>query len=152
MAKDTAAGWVVFALAGQDYAISVDAVERVLAAAEVRPLPGAPAIVLGLLDLHGEVLPVLDLQQRLGRPPRTLDVDDQFLVVRTPWRRLVLVIDEARGVVVLPAAEAGVLAAAGATFGGLVRLDGGLVLVHDIEQFLDVRESHRLELALEAAA
>lgn len=157
MAKDAAADWVVFALAGQEYAVPVGAVVRVLAAAEVRPLPGAPDIVLGLLDLHGAVLPVVDLGQRLGRPPRAIGVDDQFLVVRTARRTLVLVVDLALGVVRLPIVDvSAALADAGRTFTGLVRLDGGLALVHDIEQFLGAQESHTLAQAearlLEAAA
>ncbi|MES2187543.1 MAG: chemotaxis protein CheW [Pseudomonadota bacterium] len=149
---DAAIGLVVFGMAGQGYAVRVGDVVRVLAAAELTPLPGAPPIVLGILDLHGEILPVLDLRQRLGHAARALGLDDSFLVVRTARRTVALVVDDIRSVVAASALQSSAaLDPAGAghdLFTGVVRLDDGLVLIHDIEKFLRAHESAALEEAL----
>jgi len=57
---------VIFRLDNQDDALHLTAVERVLRMVAVSPLPMAPAIVLGVINFHGRVIPVLDLQRRVS--------------------------------------------------------------------------------------
>lgn len=139
---------VVFRLDGQRYALPLAAVERIVHAVEVTPLPGAPAIVLGAIDVQGRVLPVLNVRRRFLLPEREVGLADQFLIARTARRALALVIDEAQGVIELP--ESAVIDAAQIVpgleqFQGLVRLDGGLVLIHDLEKFLSLDEASALD-------
>src|ERR1043166_579372 len=60
---------VVFLLAEQHYALPLAMVERVLPVVAVSPLPQAPPMTLGMINLHGTVMPVLDLRHRFGFPP-----------------------------------------------------------------------------------
>ncbi|MEO8857232.1 MAG: chemotaxis protein CheW, partial [Burkholderiaceae bacterium] len=55
---------VVFVLAQQRFGVWLRHVECVLAAAETTPVPGAPPLVLGIIDLHGTMVPILDLRPR----------------------------------------------------------------------------------------
>ena len=142
---------VVFRLDEQRYALPLAAVERIVCAVEVTPLPGAPAIVLGAIDVEGRVLPVLNLRRRFFLPEREVGPVDQFLIARTPRRTVVLVIDEAHGVIereqsavissdrIVPGLE---------QFRGVVKLDNGLVLIHDLEKFLSLNEAHALDQAM----
>src|SRR3989304_5552038 len=57
---------VLFALDGQRYGLPLARVERALPMVAVAPLPKAPAIALGVINLHGQVIPVLDVGRRLG--------------------------------------------------------------------------------------
>ncbi len=141
---------VVFRLDGQRYALLLAAVERIVRAAEVTLLPKAPPIVLGALDVEGRVLPVLDIRQRFGLRKREITPADQFLIARTAPRTVVLVVDEAQGVIersqdeiigsarIVPGLE---------QFEGVVRLDDGLVLIHDLEKFLSLDEARALDEA-----
>src|SRR4051812_48964203 len=90
--------FLLFTLEGQRYALRLDTVERIVRAAEITPLPNAPAVVLGVLDVEGEVLPVLSLRRRLRLAERDITPADNFLIARTEQRRVVLVVDEAKGV------------------------------------------------------
>ena len=90
---------VVFCLDGQRYALPLAAVRRIVRAVEVTPLPGAPAIVLGAIDVEGSVLPVLDIRRRFLLPEREIGPADQFLIASTARRAVALVIDEAHGVI-----------------------------------------------------
>jgi len=146
---------VVFRLDDQRYALRLGAVERFVRAVEVTPLPGAPAIVLGAIDVGGSVLPVLSLRRRFGLPEREVDVTDQFLIARTSSRAVALVVDEALGVIAVPAE---VVTGAGRIVPGLdhvrgvVALDDGLVLIHDLESCLSLDEERALAKTLDAAA
>jgi len=96
---------VVFRLAEQRYALPLAAVERIVWAAEVTPLPKAPRIVLGVIDVAGQVLPVLNVRPRFRLPEHEISPADQFLIVRTAQRTVVLVIDEAQGVIERPSTD-----------------------------------------------
>lgn len=81
---------VVFRLDGQRYALSLPVVERVLPMAAVSPLPKAPAIALGVINLHGQILPVLDIRRRFGLPPGEYGLSAHLVVARTTRRWLAL--------------------------------------------------------------
>jgi purine-binding chemotaxis protein CheW len=146
---------VVFRLAEQRYALPLPMVERIVRAAEVTPLPQAPAVVYGAIDIAGHIIPVLDVRRRLGLATRAITPSDQFLIARLAQRKVVLVIDEAQGVVQRPPGDT--LAAAAIVPGlehieGVVRLDDGLVLIQNLEKFLSLDEAQALDRALSEAA
>ena len=146
---------VVFRLDDQRYALRLGAAERFVRAVEVTPLPGAPAIVLGAIDVGGSVLPVLSLRRRFGLPEREVDVTDLFLIARTASRAVALVVDEALGVIAVPAemiTGGGRIVPGLDHVRGVVALDDGLVLIHDLESCLSLDEERALAKTLDAAA
>lgn len=72
---------VILELDGSRYVLPVEVVARVVRMAEVTRVPDAPEHVLGVLDVAGEVLPVLDLRLRLGHPRKEPGVDHRLVVV-----------------------------------------------------------------------
>lgn len=146
---------VIFRLDEQRYALSLAAVERIVRAAEVTLLPNAPPIVLGAIDVEGHVLPVLDVRRRFGLREREITPDDQFLIARTALRTVVLVVDEAQGVIERSQAEiigSREIVPGLEQFEGVVRLDDGLVLIHDLEKFLSLDEARALDEAMNEEA
>ena len=142
---------VVFTLDERHYALLLAAVERIVRAVEVTPLPNAPAIVLGVIDVEGRVLPVLNIRRRFSLPEREIRPVDQFLIAQTASRTVVLVVDEAQGVI--ERAQAEIIGSARIVpgleqFQGVARLDDGLVLIHDLEKFLSLDEACALDKAM----
>jgi purine-binding chemotaxis protein CheW len=145
---------VVFRLGSQRYALPLAAVDRIIRAVEVTPLPGAPDAVLGLIDLQGRVLPVIDLRRRFGLPEREINPADHFLIARTARRAVALLIDEAHGIVERKQSavtDAGHVACGLEQFQGVLELDAELVLIHDLEKFLSAADAHALDEAMERA-
>ena len=145
---------VVFGLGELRYALPLDVVERIVRAVEVTPLPGAPAFVLGVVDVEGCVLPVFNLRRRFLLPERAVSLDDQFLIARTAARKVALVIDEAQGVSEYASGE--IPSSASILPGldliqGVVQLEDGLVLIHDLEMFLSLEEARALDEAMNRA-
>ena len=144
---------VVFIAEGQRYALPLLTVQRVLPMVAVSPLPKGPAIALGVINLHGQVVPVLDIRRRFGLPPRDYGLTGHLLVARTSRRTLALAVDEALGVSEV-AGEAvtqpdAVLPGIGHV-AGIVTLSDGLLFIHDLEGFLSLDEEQRLTEAREA--
>jgi purine-binding chemotaxis protein CheW len=95
--------WVLFVVDGQIYALDLLEVERIVRAVEVMPLPEVPAYVAGVVDVHGQVLPVVDLRVRFDRPTRPIALSDHFIIARTPTHSVVLPVDSALGSRQVPA-------------------------------------------------
>ncbi len=142
---------VVFRLDQQQYALPLSTVGRIVRVVELTPLPGAPAIVLGVIDIAGSIFPVLNLRRRFGLPERETGLTDQHLIGRTERRAVALVIDEAIGVFE-HAASAGIGSAQIATgleqIQGVVKLDCGLVLIYDLTKCLSLDEACALDDAI----
>jgi purine-binding chemotaxis protein CheW len=127
---------LAFRLAEETYALHLDAVERVVRAVEVTPLPGAPAEVLGVINVFGRLLPVLSLRQRIGLPDKQVDVSDFFLIVHMAARTLALWVDEVLGVMDYPEKEivrAGDVLPGAAEVEGLVKTPQGIAFIERLE-------------------
>jgi purine-binding chemotaxis protein CheW len=142
---------VVFRVDAQRYAVALNAVERIVRAVEVTHLPNGPAILLGIIDVEGRIFPVLNLRKRLGLPEREITPADQFLIARTTARTVVIVVDET--LEVIERMPIGVVGSAQIVPGlkqieGVIQLEDGLALIHDLEKFLSLEEGHALDLAM----
>lgn len=146
---------LVFQLDAQRYALHLAAVLRVLPMMAVEPLPGAPAVISGVIDVAGSVLPVLDARRRFGLPARAPRLSDVLILVHAHSRSFALAAD---GVIGLVERDAGqVTPAASITpevqhVAGVIQLDDGLALIHDVQTFLVAAEQAQLAGALEVRA
>jgi purine-binding chemotaxis protein CheW len=141
----------VFALDAGRYALPLNAVERIVRAAHVTPLPLAPPVVLGAINVEGRVFLVFNIRHRFRLPERPIDPADQFLIARTGQRIVVLAIDSAHGVIECDAGgwvEAASIAPDLAHLRGVITLEGGLVLIQDLESFLSPNEADALDEAM----
>ncbi|MGI5865224.1 MAG: chemotaxis protein CheW [Myxococcales bacterium] len=57
-----------FVLAGEEYAVELDLVREIVKVPAITEVPRAPAEIMGIMSLRGEVMPVFDLHKRLGLP------------------------------------------------------------------------------------
>jgi purine-binding chemotaxis protein CheW len=143
--------FATFRLDGQRYALPLKQVERVVRAAELTRLPEAPVIVLGVVNVNGDVLPVLNIRRRFNLPEREIGVGDHFLIARTKRRRVVLQIDQVEGITEVPLTD--IVCPDQITprieqVRGVAKLTDGLLVIHDLESFLSLEEEHALDDAL----
>ena len=67
--NDQVLQWVTFKLQEETYGINVMQVQEVLRYTDIAPVPGAPMYVLGIINLRGNVVTVIDTRARFGLPP-----------------------------------------------------------------------------------
>ena len=126
----TAAQWVVFSLAGHEYALPLGQVVEVIHIIAITPVAEAPAWLAGVINLRGQVLPVMDTRARLGLPPHELNLSARILVTAIGERWLGLIVDAATEVLTQPA-EGVELPATPAGF-AVIRTGDRLITVLDL--------------------
>src|SRR5688572_15232810 len=140
---------VAVEVGGQRWALPLHAVERALPMVEISPLPGAPTGVCGAINLHGEPVPVLDLDTRLGRAPRERGARATLLIARTATRSVALPVDEVLGVVTVARAAIGPAPdAVPAPMAGIAALADGVLLISDVDAFLTAEDEQAVAAAL----
>ncbi len=152
-AADAPSSVVGLILEGQRYALPLGQVERVIPLVEITMLPKAPAVIMGVIDVRGSVIPVVNIRKRFGLPDRVPTVTDKLVIAQTRHRRLALVVDAALGVLNIPRqriAEPADIAPRIDYLAGVARLADGMILIHDLDQCLDIGEERDVDIALAA--
>ncbi len=145
------ASMIVFNLDEQRYALRLSVVERIVRIVEITLLPNAPEIVLGVVNVRGQVIPVVNMRKRFFLPDREVILSDHLIIARTAKRTVALVADAVSGVVEYWKEE---LAAADGILPDLKYVEGvakredGLILIHDLDTFLSLEEEKTLEQAM----
>lgn len=139
---------VVFTLDDRRYALFLAAVERAVRIVEISPLPKAPEIVLGVVNVQGRILPVVNVRRRFRLPEREVALNDQLIIARASNRTVALVADTVTGVVERPEPE--IISTEKILPGleyveGVAKLEDGLILIHDLDRFLSFEEGKRLD-------
>ena len=150
---NTSNSLVIFTLDEHSYALHLPAVERALRMVEISPLPKAPEIVLGVINVQGRIVPVFNVRKRFRLPERETSLSDQLIVAQTSRRTVAMLADAVSGVVAYP--EQQVIAAERILPGleyveGVAKLEGGMILIHDLDKFLSLEEETTLDNALKA--
>lgn len=130
---------VVFTLNAQRYALRLDAVERVVRAVAVTPLPDAPEIILGIINVQGRIVPVINMRKCFHHPERQLRTSDQFIISSTETRTFALVVDEILDVLECPTVgvvPVGEILPHLERVEGVMILEDGMILISDINKIL----------------
>src|SRR6266851_10286880 len=149
---DSSCQLVVFLLDDRQYALQhLASVEKVIRAVQVTPLPKAPEIVSGAINLQGRIIPVVNIRRRFRLTEREVNLGDRFIVARTPKRTLAFVADAVTGVLELPhdALITKERVIPGLEYlKGVAKLEDGMILINDLDTFLSLEEEATLETAL----
>jgi len=142
---------VLFSLDEQHYALYLTSVERVVLVVEVTPLPKAPDIVMGVVNYHGEIIPIFNIRKRFNLPEREIQLEHQLIIARTSKRLVGLVVDSVSSV---HDVDPNQLVDTEAAFpytkylSGIAKVDENIVLIHDLEKFLSLDEQQIMDKAL----
>jgi len=135
---------VCFKCGQQNLAVDIGHVREIIRLVAITSIPDAPEAILGVINLRGVVIPVVDLQAKLrfGRTKRTLSTP--IIVVSLAGKQVGLVVDEVREVALLASAD---IHDVPDTISGLPYLwgvakvqGGGLIHCLDMEKLLTVNE------------
>jgi len=144
---------VIFKLDEQKFGLYLSNVERIIRAVEVTPLPQSPEVVLGVINVQGKIIPVVNIRKRFRLPCREIDLSDQFIIANTSRRTVALVADAVDGVVTRPEQE---IVAAGQILPeieyveGVIKLEDGMLLILDLDRLLFHEEEQILNNAINA--
>lgn len=103
--NDPIVQWVTFRLADEAYGINVMQVQEVLRYTEIAPVPGAPSYVLGIINLRGNVVTVMDTRQRFGLATVSTTEHSRIVIIEVDKHVIGMLVDSVAEVVYIRESE-----------------------------------------------
>lgn len=104
-ADDPMLQWVTFKLDGETYGINVMQVQEVLRYTEIAPVPGAPHYVMGIINLRGNVVTVIDTRNRFGLQSAEVSEQTRIVIIEADSHVIGILVDAVAEVVYLRQSE-----------------------------------------------
>ncbi len=148
--NDEVLQWVTFQLDSETYGINVMQVQEVLRYTEIAPVPGAPAYVLGIINLRGNVVTVIDTRSRFGLEASEVTDNTRIVIIESEKQVIGILVDSVAEVVYLKASEIDIAPNVGndesAKFiQGVSNRDGELLILVDLNKLLSDEEWDELK-------
>lgn len=143
--------WVTFRLGDEKYGINVMQVQEVLRVAEIAPVPGAPSYVLGIINLRGNVVTVIDTRNRFGLMSKEPDDNSRIVIIETESHIIGILVDSVAEVVELRASDIETAPNVGNEdtsryIQGVTSRDNELLILVDLNKFLSDDEKAELDM------
>lgn len=103
--NDEVLQWVTFQLEQETYGINVMQVQEVLRYSEIAPVPGAPSYVLGIINLRGNVVTVIDTRLRFGLQTTEVTDNSRIVIIESEQQVIGILVDSVAEVVYLKTSE-----------------------------------------------
>ena len=136
---------VTFRLNDETYGINVMQVQEVLRVTEIAPVPGAPGYVLGIINLRGNVVTVIDTRARFGLPSADMDDASRIVIIESDQQVIGILVDSVAEVVELRDAEIDAAPSVGNEessryIQGVASRDEDLLIVVDLNKLMTEQE------------
>jgi purine-binding chemotaxis protein CheW len=143
---------LIFFIEEQRYGIQLSDIERIIRAVAITKIPDAPEFIEGIIDYYGEVIATINIRKFFRYPEQELRLSDRFIIVKTPKRKLALIVDEVDDVLSPNFQDLynSQYINSGLKFIQILRDDDGIIFICDVENMLDESEDIELGRYLEA--
>ena len=138
--------WVTYQLEDEVYGINVMQVQEVLRITEIAPVPGAPSYVLGIINLRGSVVTVIDTRSRFGLMPKETDDLSRIIIVEVNGNVIGMLVDSVAEVVYLHQSEIDTAPSVSSDdssrfIQGVCSREDYLLIIVDVDKFLSEEET-----------
>jgi len=94
MATLSTTGWVIFSIDEQRYGLPCALVKRIIRTVEITAVPNMPEGVLGLINVHGEIILVIDIRKRLGLSSVDYRLQDALVIVESEKQTIGFIVEQ----------------------------------------------------------
>lgn len=135
--------YVVFTIDSHGYALNITAVERIFRAVEVTPLPESPDVILGVINIHGRIVKVINTRKRFNLPAKSLDPKDKFVIISNAKHIAALAVDDVSGILeatskeIIPATD---ILSDMENVEGIVKMKDSIIYILNLEKILSFEE------------
>lgn len=152
-AKGEEGQYLTFLLGGEMYAIGILNIKEIIEYGQVTEVPMMPAFIRGVINLRGRVVPVIDLQARLGKPSTAITKRSCIVIVEVEsdgdHQDVGMVVDSVSEVLEIPASEIEPAPSFGAKIrsdfiSGMGKISGKFVILLSVSRVLSVEEMSSL--------
>ncbi len=145
---------VSFRIGGEEFGVDILMVQEIIRLTTITPIPNASRSILGMINLRGRIIPVVDLRWHLhleGGESGAKDRRTRILIIEQDTHVTGFVVDSVSEVMKVPISEiepAPNLVTSGissAYISGVIKLPGRLIILLDFKQILRPQEKRELE-------
>jgi purine-binding chemotaxis protein CheW len=118
---------------------------------ELITLPEAPEMLLGLINMRGKIIPVVNIRRQFRLPEREIELSDRIILCRIASHTVAFVADSVEGIVTFPRHQ---LDRGGEIFPemenyieGVGKINGNTVIIYNIRKFFSDREMTAISLS-----
>ncbi|MFT5879611.1 MAG: purine-binding chemotaxis protein CheW [Moritella sp.] len=145
VSEDEVLQWVTFKLENEVYGINVMQVQEVLRYTEIAPVPGAPHYVIGIINLRGNVVTVIDTRVRFGLIPAEVSENSRIVIIEAEKQVIGILVDGVAEVVYLRSSDIDAAPNVGTDesskfIQGVSNREGELLILVDLNKFLNDEE------------
>lgn len=148
---------VVFKLAEEQYGVDISQVQEITKIAQITTVPRSPQFVQGVVNLRGEVIPVIDMRKRFDMESKNYTDRTRIIVSELNNTKIGLIVDEVLEVLRIPSQKFELVPAIvndeqGRTYmDGIANIDNRMILALNLENVLENKEWTQLNKMLESA-
>lgn len=144
--------YLVFTIDEQRYALGLSGVEKVIRAVQFDPLPEGQEMLLGVINMQGQIIPVLNIRKKFYLPHSEMDISDRIVISRTSKTTFAFIVDTVQGVVEIPKEEVReaqkIFPNLEQYIDGVGKLQDDTVLIYNVDNLLSVQDVKKLSQML----
>ncbi|MBD3267388.1 chemotaxis protein CheW [bacterium] len=145
--------YVSFVLAGEEYGVPILSVQEIIRYETVTRVPQSSEFIEGVLNLRGQVIPVVNLRKKFALEERELDNSTRIIVVEVQGRVVGMVVDEVSEVMQIDSDDIAPPPPLGTTvqadfISGMGKIDDKLIILLDIDRILTEEEANLVQGAV----
>lgn len=145
---------VTFRLGNELYGVDIMSVKEIVRIQPIRPIPNAPNYMVGILNLRGEIIPIIDLHRRFNIPfaneeDELDELESGFIILNINGKQLGIIIDRVSRVATVNSSDIQAAPRMSGGIGseyirGVVRNDDGYLIILDIVRLFDPKELQKI--------
>lgn len=150
---DQAKQYVSFVLDGEEYGVPILSVQEIIRYESLTRLPQSPEFIEGVLNLRGQVIPVVNLRVKFDLSAKEMDRSTRIIVVEVKQRVVGMVVDQVSEVLLINEDEIAPAPPMGARLrtdfiSGMGKIRDKLIILLHIEKILTTDEKNLIEEAV----
>ncbi len=142
---------VVFSIDERRCALPLATVDRIVRVVEITPLPDAPQMVIGIINVQGRIIPVINIRKRFLLSEREMELSDQLIIAHTSKLNIALLVETVSGVIEYQIDE---MVAPDKIISdlkyvkGIIKQNDGMIQILDIDTLLSYEELRSIEVGM----
>lgn len=145
--KENSSGYLCFVINGQKFAIPLNIVESVIRSQAITQLEKDIPFLRGIINFHGEIIPIISLRKRFNLPTGELQLTDRFIIINTGIRKIGIIAEHVEEIIEI---DPDSIKDSSLIFNGIKHIkvlshQEGLILIYDIESIISKDEEIELQ-------
>lgn len=141
---------VAFKLGGEEYGVSITQVQEIIRRREPTRIPQTPNFIEGVINLRGNLIPIIDLKKRFKLPEVEFDENSRIIIVEVEGQTVGIIVDAVSEVLrisqdAIEPPPPGVATIEAEYLKGVGKIDDRLLILLDIDKLLSTKEKTDLK-------